>query len=90
LQNGFGLLYANRLSVRAGARFYAVSGPAWADGLAGMGASIFGRATLTWTPVLGRGAAIHPTSYLEAWCRPDLATDSGMPYGITYRIAASL
>ncbi len=89
LQRGMGMLYANRFSIRTGSRGFLVSGPAWADGVTATGWSLFGRASLTWTPAVGSFARIHPESYLEFWCRPDLATGDYLPHGLSYMLVAS-
>lgn len=89
LQRGIGMFYANRVSIRAGGRGFLSSGMAWTDGVADSGWSLFGRASLTWTPALGSLATLHPLSYLEFWCRPDLATDDYLPHGLSYLLVAS-
>jgi hypothetical protein len=89
LQRGIGAFYANRLSLRSGGRGYLSSGRTWSDGITGADYSVFGRATLTWTPVIGALAAIHPSSYLEAWCRPGLGDASSLPHGVTFMLLAS-
>lgn len=89
IQRGQGAFYANRLSMRAGGRGYLNSGDDWADGIADSGWSLFGRASLTWTPAIGSWARIHPVSYLEIWCRPDLANDNYLPHGLSYLLVAS-
>jgi hypothetical protein len=89
LQRGLGGLYANRFSIRVGGRGFLGSGVVWTDGIATSGWSAFARASLTWTPALGSFARIHPESYLELWCRPDLATGDELPHGISYLFVAS-
>jgi len=89
LQRGMGMFYANRFSIRTGSRGFLSSGAVWADGVAATGWSLFGRASLTWTPAIGSFAIIHPESYLEFWCRPDLATVGYLPHGLSYMLVAS-
>lgn len=89
LQRGIAAFYANRLSVHSGGRASISSGPTWSDDISGYAYSLFGRATLTWTPVIGALAAIHPSSYLEVWFRPDLAETSQPPLGLTLMLLAA-
>lgn len=89
LQRGLGMFYANRLSIRTGSRGFLCARDTWTDGGTASGWSLFGRVSLTWTPALGSLAGIHPESYLEFWCRPDLATNNVLPYGLSYMLVAS-
>jgi len=89
LQRGHGVFYANRLSLRAGGRAFLVSASELPAGAAASAYSVFGRATLTWTPAFGAWAAIHPRSYLEFWYQPDFDTGTDGVYGLSYSIIAS-
>jgi hypothetical protein len=89
IQRGAGILYANRLSVRAGARAYAASGDAWPAPVADTAWSAFARATLTWTPNMGVWATIHPSSYLEYWYRPAGQAGEAAAYGLSYLLVAA-
>jgi hypothetical protein len=80
IQNGIGAFHANRLSVRMGARGTLGAYTAW---------SVFGRLSLTWTPVVGTFARLHPSSYLELWARPDLASDGHVPHGLAFMLVSS-
>jgi hypothetical protein len=80
IQKNIGVFHANRLSIRVGARGTLGADTAW---------SVFGRMSLTWTPAIGTFARLHPSSYLELWARPDLATDGYMPHGLSFLLVSS-
>ncbi|TFG85055.1 MAG: hypothetical protein E4H20_01415 [Spirochaetales bacterium] len=67
IQRGLWMLYANRLTVTAGTRACAVADAGM--GAVFMDASAFGRLELTWTPVAGAFATIHPILGAELWYR---------------------
>ncbi len=89
IQRGIGSFHVNRVSLRSGIRAYATVNPASAVWLADTGWSGFGRATLTWTPVVGVWATLHPSSYIEVWYRPDIEVALTRTYGMTYMLLAS-
>lgn len=88
IQRGAGAFYANRLSFRLGGRGHVTSGRDRADVVADMGWSVFGRASLEWTPAVGSYAKLHPTSYIEFWLRPDMDPAAAGSYGLSYSLMA--
>jgi hypothetical protein len=89
IQRGAGIFYANGLSIRAGGRGYLASGPDIDNGASDTGWSVFGRASLTWTPARGALASFHPVSYLEFWYRPDLPDAEAPNHGVAFMLAVS-
>jgi len=85
IQKGFGPAYANRLYLNAGARG-AIAPPGTWHGTGSFpdwNTTVFGRLTLTWTPVFGSAAGIHPQSWIEAWINPGTGN-----YGIGFSAIA--
>ncbi|MBN2874042.1 MAG: hypothetical protein JXM71_03015 [Spirochaetales bacterium] len=82
-------LYANRVSVRSGLRGYATGDSRSSFIPKDSGWSMFGRATLTWTPNVGAFATLHPSSYVEVWYRPDFDAATADAYGVSYALVAS-
>ena len=80
LQKNIGAFYANRFSIRVGARGTLGTETAW---------SVFSRFSLSWTPAIGKLSLLHPSTYLEIWARPDLASDSYMPHGLSFLLVSS-
>jgi hypothetical protein len=80
LQKNIGAFYANRFSIRMGVRGAMGAQTAW---------SAFSRLSLSWTPAIGTFSLVHPSSYLEIWTRPDLATNGFVPHGLSFMLASS-
>lgn len=88
LQETRGPLYLNRLAFRSGARAFALGDASL--GLSSFGWSAFCRAELTVTLPLGAFANAHPTLSAEYWMRPDRASETSIPHGLTLSLSADL
>ena len=88
LQETRGPLYLNRLAFRSGARAFALGDASL--GLSSFGWSAFCRAELTATLPLGAFANAHPTLSAEYWMRPDRASETSIPPGLTLSLSADL